>query len=256
MDLDQALELATTGVATVWTAIAFVAKGTVEATKALNATTTSQTDGTYREAFSKISKSGQGILKLGMELVRDVWAASPPVPQTTATTTKFRGTHKIDEELPSISATLPVGDKVLASTAAVTYRPTISLSPAEASVVWGYTVEEEETTVTSVFPSITTHQDFSLDQLKEMATNAGQWTGNVLASAAKDIGEVLDDSRRAVDRLREDFAYQQAVNAEVLPTGPGPAYFLNVHETTSPAVSFAANIAPRPMEKSTFFFAN
>ena len=286
--LEQALAIAATSTKAMFQAMRFVASETVHVIQSFDAKTTTFVNKkhansraeepitTYGEAFAKIAKSGRGVLKL-MDFVRESLVA-PRVAMSEVTTaassspqaTKVRGTHRVREMPKSISATLAVvrgvdtplmtSSTAPASTTSnavtasqVIYRPTISLSPAEAKTVWGYTGEKEEESV-----SLQHH-------LQDMAIRVGQWTEHAFATIVtqhltRDFDPVTDDEEGL--QRKHDFApyhqRQQQNSKTAEATGPGPTYFLNVHDTETALPKASQRYRPRIMEaqNNVFFFAN
>ena len=248
--LEQALAMTASGIKIAFEAIRFIVNETVQAAQSWDdvATTTfdqkkkktivtdiSRRSGggdgdsdsreaesitTYGEAFAKIAKSGRGLLKL-VEVVKDslLLVASRGVAgdMSASSEARFRGTHSVPERSGGVSATLAIVNGKDTIPSQVTYRPTISLSPAKASALWGYTVEREPT-----FSSLE-------QRFKDMTSNAGQWAEHVLAVAGQTIQNKILESAVKVEVEVEDTQKRAATTATTA-TGPGPAYFLNVQD--------------------------
>ena len=274
--LEQAWAMAAASTQTMFQAVGFVANETVQAIQSFDASTTTfvrktaivaeEPITTYGDAFAKMAKSGRGVLKL-LDLVRESLVA-PRVAlseATAAATTKVRGTRRIRDMPSRITATLAVvqgvdSTRLTSAPAKVTasqvaYRPTISLSPAKAKTVWGYAAEKEE-----AFPE----KSFSWEHhLKDMASNAGQWTEHVFATMVpQDFTRDFDPGDKEGRQRQHDFSYRQqqqqqqqqqkAKTAEA--TGPGPTYFLNFHDT--PVARQSRTPKMTKAQDNVFFFAN
>ena len=268
VELQQAAKLAITGVQTMWNAVQFVAKGTAQAAKALKVaemtlehSSDPSKDVTYEQAMAKISKSGQGLMKLGFELVREITATTTKpslAPDIVETASVMVGTHRVVDVPTTISATLQVTGAIPKATASVTYRPTISLNAADALTEWGYT-GQHQTSIVSL------EQEVALDQIRDMAVNSAS---HVVGSVAHYLSQVWEDSWQQAQAMRhkkeEELAQQNAIAAQqrvqesfrkqenvftagTASTGIIPAYFLKVpqeemirhHQEKSPGFFFA-----------------
>jgi len=182
-DYDDALQLAATGAKTFLQALGFVAKKSFAFVESLK----DESHAVDKEALSKISKSGQGVLKLGLGLVQDSL-------ELTAAVTKKEGKkisrsvtytigayndehhqkhhHKQKQQQHSVGGSAAAMAKPLS----VQYRKTLSLSPPEAAKVWGYDITNGQQAVTYPHHS-ETKADKKWQQLKSQAE---KWMGGLL----------------------------------------------------------------------------